>query len=271
MSLLLAAASPIMTTAGFVRAEPPQEAPVVESRAEQLFREGRAAMRADDFMTACDRFTDSLELEETPGTLINLAICEQRLRRDASARAHYEAFLAQATATDRRRALAEASLRSLPTEGTAVDPSREADPGVAVSNATTPPTPTAPKEADAASGTVANDTSPIAARNGALLYGAAAVTGAALVVAVVAGANAIHAKNIVEEHCPNRICDAEGESAAAAGRRNIVVTNVSSLIALAGIAVTVWQLTLDERPQSTTRVSIGASPLGARLELSHAF
>lgn len=261
-----------MTTAGVVRADASQETPVVESRAEQLFREGRAAMRADDFITAYDRFTESLELEETAGTLINLAICEHRLQRFASARVHYEAFLAQATPTDRRRELAEASLRSLPIEGTAVDPNRpEADPGAPVSNGITSQTASAPKEADAANGTVANDESPIATRNGALLYGAAAATGAALVVAVVAGANAIQAKNVVEDHCPDRICDAEGESAAATGRRSIIIANVSGLIALAGIAVTVWQLTLDERPQSTTRVSIGASPLGARLELSHAF
>jgi tetratricopeptide (TPR) repeat protein len=53
--------------------------------AEALFSEGRRAFDAGDYVTACDKFEESQRLDPAAGTLINLAACEERLGRIASA------------------------------------------------------------------------------------------------------------------------------------------------------------------------------------------
>jgi hypothetical protein len=44
--------------------------------AEALFNEGRSAMDAKDYDTACQRFRESNRLDPAVGTLLNLAVCE---------------------------------------------------------------------------------------------------------------------------------------------------------------------------------------------------
>lgn len=71
-------------------AEPPPEPvdPKV-ARADQLFAEGKALM-ASNLIQACDKFDQSLR--ENPaalGTLLNVALCDEKLGRVASAVAHF--------------------------------------------------------------------------------------------------------------------------------------------------------------------------------------
>ena len=53
--------------------------------AEVLFREGRAALEQRDFETACNRFRDSQRLDPAAGTGLNLADCEAKRGRIATA------------------------------------------------------------------------------------------------------------------------------------------------------------------------------------------
>jgi hypothetical protein len=53
--------------------------------AEALFREGRDAAKHGDLETACADFAESQRLDPAPGTLLNLAECEEKLGRVASA------------------------------------------------------------------------------------------------------------------------------------------------------------------------------------------
>jgi hypothetical protein len=67
--------------------------------AEELFKQGRAALEVKDFRTACARFAASLALERAVGTLISLGQCEEATDQLASAMQHWleAADLADAT------------------------------------------------------------------------------------------------------------------------------------------------------------------------------
>lgn len=56
--------------------------------AEALFRAGREAMKRGDPQTACARFGESHRLDPAPGTLLNLAECDEILAKLATAWAH---------------------------------------------------------------------------------------------------------------------------------------------------------------------------------------
>lgn len=59
------------------------------AEAEAAFRDGRKAMQAGDYPTACARFADSERLEPAPGTLLNLAECETHIGKLVSAHEHF--------------------------------------------------------------------------------------------------------------------------------------------------------------------------------------
>jgi len=59
-------------------------------RADALFREGRAAAQAGDFETAYVKFDESERIEPAPGTLLNLADCEEHLGKLVAAREHFD-------------------------------------------------------------------------------------------------------------------------------------------------------------------------------------
>lgn len=75
--------------------------------AEALFRDGRAAIERGDYEAACSRFRESHRLDPAPGTLLNLADCEERRGHLATA---WQLFIdagQQFTAGDARIALAK--------------------------------------------------------------------------------------------------------------------------------------------------------------------
>jgi hypothetical protein len=80
--------------------------------AEKFFQDGRAAMKANKLPEACEAFRRSAELEAKAGTLLNLAACEEKRGRIATA---WEAFVRAKTvakAANDTVAAAEAEKRS---------------------------------------------------------------------------------------------------------------------------------------------------------------
>ena len=55
-----------------------------------LFKEGRKAFETKDFAAACPKFAESFRLDPAPGTLLNLAACEEARGQTASAWQHYQ-------------------------------------------------------------------------------------------------------------------------------------------------------------------------------------
>jgi len=58
--------------------------------AERLFNEGREAVKAEDYKTACPKFEASLKLARRAGTLFNLAQCEEHEGRLVTAVQYYK-------------------------------------------------------------------------------------------------------------------------------------------------------------------------------------
>lgn len=85
----------------------------VGGRADSLFWAGRRAVESGDLDAACDRFAQSLSLERTPGTLLNLAGCEERRGRLATAWRLYQEAQTRMTADDRRQSLAGERVEAL--------------------------------------------------------------------------------------------------------------------------------------------------------------
>jgi hypothetical protein len=81
--------------------------------AEALFNEARKAMDSGDFPTACDRFRESQRLEPAVGTLMNLAVCEEKIGKLASAWQHWREALDTLPPQDDRRTFAEQRLAAL--------------------------------------------------------------------------------------------------------------------------------------------------------------
>jgi hypothetical protein len=101
-------------------------------RAEQLFREGRAAMDQSDLARACSNFAQSHRLEPKMATVVNLAQCEERRGMLLAALARWEeAVRLGETAKDPRVPRAREQMADLgariPTLTIVVEPSAAAD------------------------------------------------------------------------------------------------------------------------------------------------
>lgn len=81
--------------------------------AEALFNEGRAAANAGDFARACAKFRESNRLDPAPGTVLNLADCEERLGHLATAWTLYRAVTQRVPESDERHTLARARAQAL--------------------------------------------------------------------------------------------------------------------------------------------------------------
>src|SRR3954471_24327953 len=58
--------------------------------AEALFRQGRHAMENKSYQEACAKFSESQKLDPAAGTLMNLATCEEKVGKLASAWQHWK-------------------------------------------------------------------------------------------------------------------------------------------------------------------------------------
>jgi hypothetical protein len=81
--------------------------------AEALFRSAKEAAKSGDWAAACTRFAESQRLDPAPGTLLNLADCEERVGRLASAWQHYVEARDALPSDDPRRAFAAERVQRL--------------------------------------------------------------------------------------------------------------------------------------------------------------
>jgi hypothetical protein len=81
--------------------------------AEVLFREGRRALDAGNDQEACQKFAESERLDPAAGTLMNLATCEERLKKLAGAWQHWREAIDALQVGDSRTAFAQSRVREL--------------------------------------------------------------------------------------------------------------------------------------------------------------
>jgi hypothetical protein len=77
-----------------------------EQEAQQLFIEGREAVKKGDLAQAAAKFQRSVELRATPGTLLNLANVEEQMGKLVKALHHFEGALKLLPENDERRPVA---------------------------------------------------------------------------------------------------------------------------------------------------------------------
>ncbi len=101
-------------------AQPPSGASSTENRAlaETLFFTGRGMMEAKRYADAAVKLAESYRLDPAPGTLLNLAVCHQKIGKVASAWGEFRQALADAKRAGRtdREELAVAAIAELEPE-----------------------------------------------------------------------------------------------------------------------------------------------------------
>lgn len=239
--------------------------------AEALFRDARAAMQRGDYDVACAKLDESQRLDPAPGTLLNLAECEEKRGRLASAWQDYQWAIESLPAGDERvpyaKSHADALAPRLPRlvvrlarsapEGAHVRRD-QVDLGAASLGAPLPVDPgkhalvvTAPGrvartyEVAAAEGRAAEITVDVGApderapapeaRGMGKLPGFVGIGlgGAALVAGSVTGVLAIGRARVADEHCdPAHTCDDIGLAANRDGRTFSTISTVSFVAAV---------------------------------------
>jgi hypothetical protein len=81
--------------------------------AEALFRQGREAADAGDHATACEKFKESNRLDPAVGTVFNIADCEEKLGRLATAWQLFQEVAQRLPAGDERQGIARGRARAL--------------------------------------------------------------------------------------------------------------------------------------------------------------
>jgi hypothetical protein len=112
-AIVLAAVLASLGRPGLVRAD---EAASSAALAQQLYDDAKAAMAKGDYPTACQKFAESHRLDAaTGGTLLNLAVCHEKMGRTATAWGEFEeaAQLARHFLRADREALAREHIEKL--------------------------------------------------------------------------------------------------------------------------------------------------------------
>jgi hypothetical protein len=99
-----------------------------------LFQEGRDAAKRGDYASACPKLADSYRLDPAPGTLLNLADCNEHLGKLASAWQLFQQAAEHLTPTDTRMPVAKQRIAALEARlpRLAVSLSADAPPGTKV-------------------------------------------------------------------------------------------------------------------------------------------
>lgn len=89
------------------------QTPAAAAAAQDRFQQGRQAFKQGHYHKALAHFLKSRELYPVPGTLLNLASCEEKLGLVASARRHFTEAVARLSEGDARKAHARKAITQL--------------------------------------------------------------------------------------------------------------------------------------------------------------
>lgn len=103
----------LLATCGLQWATPRVARAQNPAAAEALFDQARAAMAAGSYDIACARFRDSDKLDPAIGTRFNLADCEEKRGKVATAWSLFRRVLAELAEDDDRRPIAERRVKAL--------------------------------------------------------------------------------------------------------------------------------------------------------------
>ncbi|MBK9266913.1 MAG: PEGA domain-containing protein [Polyangiaceae bacterium] len=268
-------------------------------RAETLFNEARAAVKANDYRTACPKFEESLKLARRAGTLFNLAQCEEHEGRLVSAVRYYKEGIVVLEPGDPRLAPSKKQLAiieprlpyltiklasSLPKGGRVTLDGREVE-AIDVEFAVDPGKHEikvlVPKYADEIAhitldegehGTItvkAGPRLPDAPVTNALgprriaAIAAFGVGGLGFVTAAITGGLVVSANARMEEGCPQTVCTtAKGYEAARLGKTLLVVNTIAWGMTIAGAGAGTALLLLDKKKDATKPKSAHSLMIG---------
>ncbi|MDC3960671.1 hypothetical protein [Polyangium jinanense] len=265
-------------------------------RAEELFKEARAAIDRNDYVTACPKFEESLALVRRAGTLFNLAQCEEHEGRLVTAMRYYKEGIVVLDPGDPRLApskkkLAEIEPRipfltikpktALPKDARVTIDGKEAE-GIGVAVPINPGKRTisvlAPKRTEekyvievaeaeqveilVTAGKVIVEPPPPPLFGPRRIAGIAAlgVGGLGFVGAIITGGIIVSANGRVEEGCPRVQCDtAKGYEAAELGKTMLVANAIAWGVGIAGAGAGAVLLLLDGKKKDREKNKTGHS------------
>jgi len=273
--------------------------------AEVLFTEGRKALDEKRYDEACRKFAESEHLEPAVGTLMNLATCEEKLGKLASAWQHWKEAIAAMRKDDDRVSFARGRVeeleKKLPRLTVVLEPGGDArvfrdevELGSASRGVGLPVDPGSHSITVRAAGRLPStvtvsiaegEQKRVEVRPGAVDPAAGAagtrsrtlgwVVGGAGVVGIGVGAatSIILAgkKSTVQAECPNNACTPAGLDAANSGKSLLVVNAVAWVVGAVGLGVGGYLLLAPGPRPVTTGLAVSASPGGAGLSYRGSF
>jgi hypothetical protein len=279
--------------------------------AEAMFLQGREAMTSGDYQTACPKFAESQRLDPAAGTLMNLATCEEKLGKLASAWQHWKEAIDDLPRDDNRVAFGRSRVTELEkrlswlsvvlapgTDPRAVVLRDSIELGKASQGASLPVDSGSHTITVLVPGRLAEKTTvsiaeaerkqievhegaaaPPSATNDQGSHGARTLTwtllgvgAAGVVTAVVTGVWLLNVKRSVDENCPNKTCvNQTGADAVATGKALIVANTGGYIVGAVGLGLGAYFFVSSSRQPSTTGLAPSVGPGQAGLSYAGTF
>jgi hypothetical protein len=267
--------------------------------AEAIFLQGRRAMESGDYPRACPKFAESQRLDPAAGTLMNLAACEEKVGKLASAWQHWKEAIDALPAKDDRIAFAHSRVidleRRLSWLAVTLTPGADSaarvfrddielgrasqgvplpvDSGVHTITVLAPgrlAERVAVSVDEAEQKTIevrvgAPAPAPARSEGGARIHTAgwivAGLGAAGVVTAAVTGIWLVNVKSTVDANCPDHACvNQKGLDAVSTGKA-LVIANTAGIIAgAAGLGVGAYLILSHPRASTTTAIAPNVAP-----------